>query len=123
MLLDVIGTVFAFVTVILLLSLVVTGSTQLVTASLRLRVRNLRRALSILINDQLGGGLTKKQVRMHVDNTITAANFGTLTAPKDMIAGLGLIRLSRIPAETLVRCLKIAGIPVKDATAEEQVQF
>lgn len=119
MLLDILAVAFAFIAVILLLSLVVTGLTQCITASMRLRVRNLRRALTILINDIQGGGAKKSDVKLHVENTITAANFGTTRAPRDMIAGLGLIRVSWILKEDLLDCLQTAGITLPARTAEK----
>lgn len=119
MLTDLIATALAFIVVILLLSLVVTGITQLITATFRMRVRNLRRALTILINDLKNGGNTRKDVRPLVDKTIDAANFGTLNAPTDMKAGLGLIRLTWIKNEDLVRSLKIAGVPMTAENAKK----
>ena len=119
MLMDILATFVGFIAIILLLSLIVTGLTQLSTATLRLRVRNLRRALTVLINDLRGGGLTKKGVRSAVEDTITAANFGTLQAPNDMIAGLGLVRVSWIASEDLIDCLKTAGVNVTPADAQK----
>lgn len=123
MLMDILATALAFIAVILLLSLVVTGLTQFVTASLRLRVLNLRRALGILINDLGDGGRTKRDLKPDVSRVIDAASFGTTEAPKDMIAGLGLIRVSWIKSEDLIFCLKAAGIDVvAKAKAEQALQ-
>jgi hypothetical protein len=63
MLSNVLGILIAFVTVILLLSMVVTGLVQATSAVLRLRSRNLQRGVAALLSKYVDDGRSKSNYR------------------------------------------------------------
>lgn len=78
MLSQVLGVLIAFVTVILLLSMVVTGLVQATQAVLRLRSRNLQQGVAALLEKYSGGGRSGSEYRGHAAQVLNAPNLAVL---------------------------------------------
>jgi hypothetical protein len=78
MLSHVLGVLVAFVTVLLLLSMIVTGLVQATQAVLRLRSRNLQQGVAALLEKYSGGGLSSNAYRGHAARVLNAPNLAIL---------------------------------------------
>jgi len=70
------GVLIAFVTVILLLSIVVMGVVQATQAVLRLRSRNLMQGVAALLKKHSGGNLTNSEYRGEAARVLNSPNLG-----------------------------------------------
>jgi hypothetical protein len=77
---DIIGVLIGFITVMLLLSLVVTGIVQAFQAGIRLRARNLKKGIEALLEIAIGKSGANKKIAADILN---AANFVVIGKRKD----------------------------------------
>ena len=101
MLMDVIGIVIAFATVMLLLSVVVTSLSQATQASLRLRGRNLKSGLSVILDPELKGRKESRQLAAEVLNDDAIANINKVQDPNSVRSKIIGPAVSWVEPETL----------------------
>lgn len=119
-LLDIIGVLIGFITVMLLLSLVITALVQTTQATIRLRARNLKKGIHVLINNVLGG--KTKENKKKAANLLNARNLAVMSTAKDpnkLWSKLKGSQVSYIDIKELKKAIGYAKLELKNEQIKE----
>lgn len=102
---EVIGVLIGFITVMLLLSLVVTGLVQAIQAGIRLRARNLKKGIEALLEIVIGKSEANKKIAADILNSENFLVLGKRKDPNSFISRLKGSVVSYIDPEQLFKVL------------------
>jgi hypothetical protein len=115
---DIIGVLIGFVTVMLLLSLVVTGLVQAIQAGIRLRARNLKKGLEALLETVIGESKANKNIAAEILNANNFLVIGKRKDPDSFISRLKGSIVSYVDPQQLFKLLHTKLASHKDLNKE-----